>query len=123
MKVITKKKSKTIRAKTADSFDRQFQEASDSIDEEYDLVWDSAPMCVHFIWEEKIRIPESLTEKFELEGLQRFCKDCPNFIKGKDRRYRGQGCRLTDGRTEYSPACELFYRGVVDGTIKLMKED
>ena len=123
MKVITRKKSKTIQAKSAEAFDRKFEEASEEINESVELVWDASPMCVHFIYEETVYIPETLAEKFKLDGLERYCKDCPNFVKGKDRKYKGQGCRLVDGRVEYSPACELFYKEVMDGKIKLMKED
>lgn len=123
MKIITRKKSKTIHASTPDAFDRKFQQASETITENVELVWDAAPMTVHFIYDEVVKIPETLAEKFELDGLQYYCKDCPNFVKGKNRKYKGQGCTLVDGRVDFSPACELFYRELMDGKIKLIRED
>lgn len=122
MKVIVRKKSKTVQAATASAFDKRFEKVSEEMDDNVELVWDAAPMCVHFIYEETVKIPETLAEQFELDGLQRYCKDCPHFIPGKNRSYRGQGCSLVDNRVEYSPACELFYHEVVDGKIKLMPE-
>ena len=50
MRIITKKRVRTIQASDPDEFDRKFNEASDEMTENIKLQWDTAPMCVHIIY-------------------------------------------------------------------------
>ncbi len=121
MKVITKKRSVTVQAKTATAFDRRFNKVSEEMRDDVELVWDSAPMTVHFIYEETVKVPETLAEQFELDGMVFHCVDCPHFIKGKNKNYRSKGCEFKEGCKDFSEACELFYQEVLDGKIKTLK--
>lgn len=125
MKVIEKKKIMTVQAKNAEEFDRKFDEASDRLEQEdVELRWDAAPMCVHFLYTERVKIPETVAEEFKLQGITYYCKDCPHLQKGKDRRERSHGCRYAEYGTvtDYTPACEFFLKQVLAGKIKPLED-
>ena len=90
MKTNVRTRMKTIQAKTAEEFDRLFNEANDEL-KDVELRWDTAPMCVHLIYKEEILEPETLAEEFELRGEHYYCKDCPFFKRGKDKRCKSVG--------------------------------
>lgn len=119
MKTVTRKKILTVQANTAEEFDREFNEASESLGYSVELKWDAAPMCVHFIYEETDKIPETCEDEFELQGIKYYCKDCPNMLKGKNRREKSHGCKYAEFGTvkDFTPACEYFYRQVLQGKI------
>lgn len=119
MKQIRRKKILTVQASSAEEFDRKFNEASNELSGTAELKWDSAPMCVHFIYEEVEEEPETVAEEFKLQGIQYFCKDCPHLQKGKDKRYKSHGCEYAEyGMVkDYTPACEFFYKQVLQGKI------
>ena len=121
MKIITKKKSVTVHASTAKAFDRQFNEMSEQMTDDAELVWDSAPMTVHFIYEETVKIPETLAEYFELEGMVLHCIDCNHFIKGKDRRCRNKGCEFREGCSDFTRACDKCYEEMFKSEAKAFK--
>lgn len=119
MRVIARKRVRTVQANDPDEFDKMFNEASDELAENVKLQWDTAPMCVHFIYEEPVKIPETVADEFELQGIKYYCKDCPNFQKGKNKRCRSQGCKYAEYGTvaDFTPACEWFYKQVLQGKI------
>lgn len=121
MEKMTKYRSVTVQAKDADEFDRKFDEVSEKIDEPVELQWDTAPMCVHFIYKEIKRIPETVEDEFKIQGLQYYCKDCPYLEKGRNRREKSHGCKYAEygNVTDFSPACEMFYKLVKQGKIKV----
>ena len=121
MKVIVRKKSKTVQASNKTAFDRQFNKVSEELEDNAELVWDTAPMTVHFIYEETVQIPETLAEQFELEGLVLHCVDCPHFVKGKNKNYRSKGCEFKEGCKDFTAACELCYQEVLAGKVKTLK--
>lgn len=119
MKIVRRKKVKTVQAKSANAFDRKFNEASEGL-EDYEIVWDTAPMCVHFLYEEVTKIAESTKEEYEeILGEHYYCKDCPYAKKGKDKRNGIQGCsKNVSVAKDFTPACELFYKELALGKIK-----
>lgn len=119
MEKIRKKKILTVQATTADEFDRKFNEASDKLSGNAELKWDTAPMCVHFIYEEVEEKPETVAEEFELQGIKYYCKDCPHLQKGKNKRLKSHGCEYAEYGTvtDFTPACEFFYKQVLQGKI------
>ena len=114
------KKSKTIQDNDPDEFDRKFNEASETLKNIVELRWDTAPMCVHIIYEVKRKIPESIAEEFLLQGIKYYCKDCPYFIKGKNNRSRSLGCRYAFSGvcTDFTPACEFFLEKIKNGELQ-----
>jgi hypothetical protein len=119
MKVITRKRVRTVQADDADEFDRKFNAVSDELTEDAKLQWDTAPMCVHFIYEEQEKVPETVADEFELQGIKYYCKDCPNMIKGKSKRERSHGCKYAEYGTvkDFTPACEWLYKMIVQGKV------
>ena len=120
MRTIKRKKILTVQATSAEEFDRKFNEASEQLSENAELKWDTAPMTVHFIYEDVEKIPETVTEEFELQGIHYYCKDCPHLQKGRDKRCKSHGCEYAEYGTvqDFSPACEFFYKQVLQGKIK-----
>lgn len=62
------------------------------------------------------RLPETITERFEMCGLHITCKDCPQFEEAKnrdgsrDRRAKYGYCRYRDGRAYRDmTACEQYH--------------
>ena len=119
MKTKVRTQIKTIQAKTAEEFDRLFNEANDELND-VELRWDTAPMCVHLIYKEEILEPETLAEEFELRGEHYYCKDCPFFKRGKNKRCKSIGCKYSPYGTaaEFNPACEYFFKQLVNGKIE-----
>ena len=107
---------KTIQASTSEEFDRKFNKAVKQL-EDVELKWDTAPMCVHLLYKETVQIPETLAEEFGLRGEHYFCKDCPAFKRGKNKRCKSVGCKYSPYGTaaEFNPACEYFYKQLLNG--------
>lgn len=121
MKVLTRKTSRTVCATSAEDFDRKFNEVSESLGSDAELVWDTAPMTVHFIYKEKVRIPETVKEEYEeILGEHFFCRQCPYAIRGKDGRNGIKGCskHVRENVVDYDSACEMFYKELAQGKIK-----
>lgn len=66
-------------------------------------------------YETEIEIPESLAEKYELNGDTRKCHECPYFIRTKDKRYKWHFCVQKQKKvTECQGACETYYQLLED---------
>ena len=126
MKVITRKRSRTVQAKTAEQFDKEFEKASSELTEEAELVWDQEPMTVHFIYEERIRIPENSRDELQMKGIMLKCKNCPHREVNPDGRKAGHRdfcpfAFLQQTKAE-NPACELFCSEVLRGEIRPLED-
>lgn len=125
MKTITRKKSRTVQAKSAEEFDRLFNSVSSELTETAELVWDGE-MCVHFIYEEHEKVAENARDQLALEGVHLKCKNCPHRQQNPDGRKAG--------RKDYCPyafnqitraddvACERFCSEVLRGEIKVLED-
>ena len=125
MKTITRKKSRTVQAKSAREFDLQFNKTSEELNEDAELVWDGE-MCVHFIYEEHEKVPETAEDMLAVRGIHLKCKDCPYRVENPDGRKAG--------RKDYCPlkfmnqtraddrACEEFCRQVLAGEAKVRED-
>ena len=120
MKEITKFKSRSVKATSCEEFDRKFNEASDELSEDVELVWDASPMCVHFVYKQKELIPETIADEFELKGIRYYCKDCPNMLRGKNKREKSHGCKYAEFGTvtDFTPACDYFLRELKTGRLE-----
>ena len=83
MRIITKKRVRTIQASDPAEFDRKFNEASDEMTENIKLQWDTAPMCVHIIYEEQERVPETVADEFELQGISITARTARTFRRAR----------------------------------------
>lgn len=76
---------------------------------------------------EQVKIPETLADEFELEGVSFRCEDCPLFEpilrpNGEvDKRVRYGNCPIRDlGRTyRDSRTCDELYKMLKEGKVKL----
>lgn len=119
MKIITRKKCVTVSEQSAEDFDRRFDEVSRSLPKSAELKWDTKPMCVHFIYEEDEKMPESVMDEYELQGLLYKCRNCPYLDKDQDRRKKKHPCKYSEYGIAYddSPACEVFYKALRAGKL------
>lgn len=127
MKIITRKKMRTVQEKTAEAFDREFNKVSGEITEDTELVWDAAPMCVHFVYEEHVKIAENARDELSLRGIKLKCKDCPHREKNPDGRKAGRKdfcpfAFMNQVRAD-DPACELFCSEVLRGETEVQEEE
>jgi len=119
MKIVTRTKCKTVTAKSVSDFDRKFNKATEELGQ-VELEWDGR-MTVHMLYEETVRIAENTKEEYEeIRDIHYYCKNCPHFKLGKNRRCSSEGCELNvDERAkDFTPACELFYEELASGSIK-----
>lgn len=81
--------------------------------------------CAYIIYEFEVRIPETVEDEYELQGIRYRCKDCPLHEPETDGRRRSYECRYSDlARTGMdSCACEVFYRALKRGEIKPIGEE
>ena len=76
---------------------------------------------------ESERLPESLAEEYETQGVRLTCEDCPFFcpaIKAdgtRDLRAKWGGCHLVEGgmAKKSSMACDKLFEMLNDGRVKL----
>ena len=120
MKRISRKMIRTVQASTAEDFDKEFNKASNEINENTTLVWEQMPLCCHFIYEVSETIPESASEELQLQGIKYYCKDCPFFYRKSKKRVVRYDCKYSETGTvvDFSPACSHFCRMVLDGEIE-----
>lgn len=125
MKTITRKKSRTVQATTAEEFDREFNRVSDELTETAELVWDTTPMCVHFIYEEHEKKAETAADELSLQGIHLKCKNCPHREVNPDGRKAGKKdfCPFALMQTTRADnnACEYFCSQVLRGEINALE--
>ena len=88
-------------------------------------------MIARIQYMESERVPETLEEEYELQGVKLTCEDCPYFcpaIKAdgtRDLRAKWGGCHLAEyGSTDKrSRACEKLFQRLSDGRVKLCVEE
>ena len=116
MKEIIKKKVRTVQAKNPAEFDRLFNETSDSMPSTAELVWDGN-MCVHFLYDETVQIPQTVREEFEVAGDIHFCKECHYLEDDGDKRKKRFRCKYAEHllTCKDSPACDVYYRELMNG--------
>ena len=113
------------------------QQLTDQLNEKLKELRDKSPtvtfegMIARIQYMESERVPETLEEEYELQGVQLTCEDCPFFcptIKAdgtRDLRAKWGGCHLSEyGRTDKrARACEKLFQGLSDGRVKLCVEE
>ena len=119
MKIVMRKKCRTVSAKTPAAFDEEFNEATLELGTDIELKWEQAPNTVHIIYTEREQVPETLSETLALRGERYFCKDCPYSEKGENGRCGIQGCKKgVPDVVDYTPACDIFLKDLIQGRVK-----
>ena len=109
------------------------QQLTDQLNEKLRELRDKSPtvtfegMIARIQYTECERVPESLAEEYEMQGVELTCEDCPYFcptLKADgtiDGRAKWGGCHLMkDGRTDKrSRACDKLFQKLNNGEIKL----
>jgi len=92
---------------------------------------DSDPFYARISYTESVRIPETLADEYELEGVKLRCKDCPFFepIRRADGKEDGR-CKKGDcehakyGMTfRTSKMCDVVFEMLNEGKVKLCLAD
>ena len=109
----------TIEAENRAEFDRLANEASREHPGAVREWHEGRGLSMTLVYKETILTPETVADEFELQGIKYYCKDCPNFQKGKNKRCKSQGCKYAEFGTvtDFTPACEWFYKQVLQGKI------
>lgn len=84
-------------------------------------------LTAYISYMETTRVPESVADEYQLQGVRFRCEDCPEFqaiLKEdgtEDRRLRYGECQYADrGRTyKDSPACDMLFKLIKSGRIGL----
>ena len=109
---------KTIKARSADEYDKLFNEFCKDLPSEAEI-HDWSAYCSTIRYREEMVVPESLADELKLRGEEYHCIDCPYFAPGKNKRCRSEGCtKGVPNAVDYTPACELFLSDYVQGKVK-----
>lgn len=88
-------------------------------------------MIARIQYTESERVPETLEDEYELQGVQLTCEDCPYFcptIKAdgtRDLRAKWGGCPFAEYKKTMrgSRACDELFQRLNDGRVKLCVEE
>lgn len=123
MKTVTKKRSRSFKAKTPEEFDRRYADICDELAEYETGKPEKDGDMYHVYYTYTERIAESAKETYELKGLTYYCKDCPWFDRSADKRRSSKGCtKGVQNAVDYTCACEMFYTMLANGTITPREE-
>lgn len=114
MKYIKGFRQETVKADSPEVFDLKmndiFLRASASGKEPVVKFFDSMGFCACVRYYVSEAIPESLAEKYELEGNGYICSECPYFELPQDRRRKNVRCEKAKRLISAdSHACDIFY--------------
>ena len=125
MKTITKRRSRSFKATTPEEYDKYYADICDELADKG--VTSDKPEkdgdMYHIYYSYSVQVAESAKEEYELKGFWYYCKDCPWFGKSGDGRRRSAGCtKDVQNAVDYTPACEMFYTMLANGSIKPREE-
>ena len=126
MKTFERTKIRTVHAETAEEFDREFNKATNELPAAAQMKWeDGIPFCVHFIYHVEETRPETMAEKFQLQGIEYKCRNCPMCRIGGDKRKKMWPCEISPyGKVcADGPACDYLYKGIMNGTVDLIEDE
>ena len=120
-----------VYADSASLFQQQLNEAVRFLREKHPVVKfsDTIPFYAQIKYVEDVKIPESVSDEYELMGVGFVCSQCPYFKPIKKANGNEDGrCKVGDcfyegnefGRARReTPACEHLYELVREGSVKL----
>lgn len=110
MKTKTRLRVKAIHADTADEFNAIIDEILNAANAPKITYMEALPFAAYVEYRETQEIPETIAERYELQGEGATCGDCPFLVRTKDKRCKWHYCAQHEQRaTEGRPACDVFY--------------
>lgn len=102
---------KCIQEQTAEEFERRVNEALMSIDYPKIEMDKNVPFTCYIFFTKTFEEPETVAERYELQGMNRTCADCPHLERTSDRRRKMFPCPYSEyGITRITtPACDRYY--------------
>lgn len=125
MKTVRKLRCRSIEAHSAAEYDELYAKLADEFAEQGITPTEEPDghLCTHFKWQVSEQIAETPREIYELQGLTYYCKDCPYFELGKNRKCKSKGCtKNVQNAVDFTPACEMFYTMLANGSIKARED-
>ena len=111
MKTKTQTRVTAIQAANADEFNRIINAELEKRDAPKITYIQGLPFAAYVEYQELTEVPETLKEKYELAGDARSCRECPYFVRTKDKRYKWHYCAQKQRKvTECQGACETYYQ-------------
>ena len=126
MKEVKRTRARSFTAETPEEFDEKYNMISDELSEMGITMVkpekDGSMYHIFYTYMEKEA--ESAKEAYELAGNRYYCKDCPFFKLGENRKHRSAGCskNIEPNAVDYTPACEMFYTLLAKGAIKARED-
>lgn len=100
-----------IQENTAEGFTQAMNRELEKRDDPKITYVTSVPFTAYIEYVECVEVPETLTEKYELNNDTRFCSQCPYFQRTKDKRYKWHFCvQKQKAVLENQSACETYYQ-------------
>ena len=120
----TKHRIKVIQAKDPLSFERQYNEAAQELDQyDPDITVDheDGVYFAYFMYTLHKPVPETVADEFKLAGIEHTCSECPYLQIGQDARRKTWPCEYSTYGTSTidSPACEILLKKLMAGTVRL----
>ena len=127
MKYVNRKQSLIITGSTAQEFQEKLNEALNSIasnGRKHEIQFNmNMGLCAYILYDERLEIPESIADEYELKGETYDCGECPMFRPSDDRRVKYTTCAKGYRRRGYcDPCCDWFYEALEGGEITLNDE-
>ncbi len=122
MKHFNRKQTIIVQGNSAEDFQTKLNEALNQVAEggrKYDLQFNmQLGFCAFVVYEESIEIPETTADRYELNGEEYRCSECPMYRPSTDKRVKytvcGHGCRR---RSANDYACDWFYEAMERGEV------
>lgn len=117
----TKRRVRIIYEQTPADFESRINEAFDMIEDptaeiEYNH---QKGFCAYITYSEKERIPETVRDRFSLEGIRYECRSCPYCEMPENPKVQRTYCDMKPSGVTFpeSEACEYFYKLVALGEV------
>ena len=109
--------SANTEAEFEDKYNSTIQELSNYTPERLSFSLDSLRAAIVYV--EETRVPESVKEEYELDGINFTCAQCPYLERGSDKRRKRWPCKYATYRMSSTDmiACDKFYREYDAGKI------
>ena len=126
MKEVKRTRSRSFTAETPEEFDEKYNMISDELSEMGITMGkpERDGSMYHIFYTYMEMEAESAKETYELAGNRYYCKDCPFFKLGENKKHRSAGCSkdIEPNAVDYTPACEMFYTLLAKGAIKARED-
>lgn len=123
MKFVHRKQTVIVQGNSAEEFQTKLNEALNHVAKlgaKHDLQFNmQLGFCAFIVYEESLRVPETLADKYELAGEEYRCSECPMYVLSGDKRVKYTTCKHGVRRcTANDYACDWFYEAIERGEVE-----